>query len=123
MEKEPDAIVYRCAFEVMKHLSTGHTEKTYQHALCQELRTLYPAKVTTEVTIPIDYKGINIGNHRLDILVAGEFVVECKAVASLGEKDRAQSFAYSRAMGMPVVLVNFCYRTAEPEVVLVKAGV
>ena len=61
----------------------GLLESVYRDSLVQELR-LRGLKVEKEVCVPVTYKGVVVGDPlRIDILVEGTVVVECKAV----EKD------------------------------------
>ena len=64
--------------------------------------------VQTELAIDVLYKGERIGRHRIDLVVAGEVIVELKCVSTLAEIHRAQTISYLKATGIEVGLVlNF----------------
>lgn len=58
--------------------------------------------------IEVRYKGRPIGENRLDLLVAGQLVVELKAVTSIAPVHRAQVLSYLKATARPLgLLINF----------------
>jgi GxxExxY protein len=86
------------AEEVHDALGTGHTENTYHKALMRELSERGVA-FGSETTIPINYKGISVGQRRPDMLVDspdGTIIVELKAGSRSGE---AQLVDYQQILG------------------------
>ena len=86
------------AFAVHTELGPGLLESTYQACLAQELieRGLH---VEVQVPLPVVYKGqklVDVG-YRIDILVAGEIVLELKAIEALAPVHRAQLLSLSAA--------------------------
>ncbi len=73
-------MVYECAIEVHRTLGgPGLLESVYEEALAWELEKR-DLKVQRQATVPIVYKGQKLGSPlRLDLLVEGNVVVECKA--------------------------------------------
>jgi GxxExxY protein len=58
--------------------------------------------------IPVSYKGHDIGEGRVDLLVAKELLVELKAVEALAPIHKAQVISYLKAMGIHLrLLINF----------------
>ena len=56
----------------------------------------------------VTYKGVTIGEARLDLLVADRLVVELKACAALLPAHLAQVLSYLRTSGHPLaLLINF----------------
>jgi len=54
------------------------------------------------------YKGVRVGEGRIDLFLGGEVVVELKAVEQLHQKHMAQVVSYLKATKKPLgVLVNF----------------
>jgi GxxExxY protein len=93
--------------EVHRTLGPGYLESIYQRAMIRELggRGL---PIRTEMAVDILYKGESVGRHRMDLIVAGEVVVELKCVSKLAEVHRAQTISYLKATGIAVGLVlNF----------------
>jgi len=58
--------------------------------------------------INLKYKGVEIGDHRVDFLVNGKIVVELKAVSELNNIFFAQLMTYLKALDLKVgLLMNF----------------
>ncbi len=95
------------AIEVHRALGPGLLERSYQLALLHELalREVFSA---SEVAIEIEYKGIVLPGHRLDLVVASAIVVELKAVEQVADTHLAQLVSYLRAGRYPIgLLINF----------------
>jgi GxxExxY protein len=93
--------------EVHRVLGPGLLEAIYEEALCVEMR-LREISFQRQVEIGVDYKGHIIKSQRIDLLVAGEVIVELKAVAHLPEVAVAQTLSYLRATGLKrALLINF----------------
>jgi GxxExxY protein len=61
-----------------------------------------------QVEVDVHYKGHAIKGQRLDLLVAGEVIVELKSVVSLPEVAMAQVLSYLTATGLRrALLINF----------------
>lgn len=59
-------------------------------------------------TFPIDYKGLKIGEHRADLIVANAVVVELKSVDRFDPIFAAQVLTYLRCTGLRIgLLINF----------------
>jgi GxxExxY protein len=72
--------VIGAAIEVHRHLGPGFLESAYEEALAIELK-LRGIPFERQVARAIEYKGHEIAQSRLDLLVEGELVVELKAVS------------------------------------------
>jgi len=96
-----------CAIEVHKNLGPGLLESIYEKALCCEL-DLRGRKYKSQVMVPILYKGKLLGEHRLDLLVENEIIVEIKAVERHEPVFNAQLLSYLKLTGKHLgLLVNF----------------
>ena len=96
-----------CAIEVHRHLGPGLLESVYESALCIELRTAR-LPFARQVGIPLFYKGELIAEHRLDLLIRDEVVVEIKSVERFNQVFLAQMLTYLRITGLQVGLIlNF----------------
>lgn len=106
----PDTLteqIIGAAIEVHHILGPGLLEKIYQQALCIELR-LRGIAFACEVDATVQYKGHELRGQRIDLLVAGEVIVEVKAVASLPDYATAQVLSYLKAIGLKrALLINF----------------
>jgi GxxExxY protein len=96
-----------CAIEVHKHLGPGLLESVYESALCIELRARsVPFK--QQAGIPLYYKGELISEHRPDLIVNDEVIVEIKSVDRLAPIHTAQMLTYLRVTALRVGLIlNF----------------
>jgi len=58
--------------------------------------------------IHVFFEGVDVGLHRLDLIAAGEIILELKAVKALEEIHYAQLRSYLKATGLRVgLLLNF----------------
>ena len=108
-ENEVSRAVYECAIEVHRTLGgPGLLEGVYEEALAWEL-SQKGLKVAQQVLVPIKYKGQSLGTPmRLDLLVEGIVVVECKAAAEYNSIFESQVLTYLRMAGLKLGLViNF----------------
>jgi GxxExxY protein len=85
----------------------GMCEGAYTGALAHEL-TLRGHTVDREVLVPIYYKGELVARQRLDMVVDGCVIVECKATERLLASAGPQLIGYLRATTFKVgVLLHF----------------
>jgi GxxExxY protein len=95
------------AIEVHRHLGPGFLESVYEEALVIEL-ALRGIPFERQRPVPVSYKERNVGEGRIDLLVAEELLVELKAVEALAPIHRAQVISYLKAVGLHLgVLINF----------------
>jgi GxxExxY protein len=95
------------AIRVHRSVGPGLLEKSYEAALGIELRN---ARLSFErqVHIPVYYLEEWIGDYRVDMVVAGEVLVEIKSVERVEPLFEAQMLAYLRASAKPIgLLINF----------------
>jgi GxxExxY protein len=96
-----------CAIEVHRTLGPGLLESVYEKALCFEMKHTN-LNFANQVAIPILYKGQSLGDHRLDLLVENQIIVELKAVDRLDPVFHAQVLSYLRLTGKRLgLLINF----------------
>ncbi len=106
------------AVEVHRTLGgPGLLESIYEEALAWEL-TERGLRVERQKIVPISYKQVLLATPlRLDMLVDGSVIVECKAVTEYNPIFEAQALTYLRLMDLRLALViNFGER-------LVKNGI
>lgn len=86
----------------------GHLEKVYENALAHRLRK---AGLEVKQQHPIqvfDEDGTLIGDYLAVLLVAGELIVELKAVKALASEHEAQILGYLKSARLPHrLLINF----------------
>lgn len=95
------------AIEVHKRLGPGFLESIYEAALIIELKKRRLA-VASQQPLPILYDGIEIGQHRLDLLVEDTIIVELKAAKNLEDIHFATVRSYLKAANLEHGLIlNF----------------
>lgn len=101
------------AIKVHKELGPGFLESIYEEALKVEL-SKNELDVASQMEVQIEYLGVPVGLHRLDLLVQNEVIVELKAVKELADIHFAQLRSYLKATGIKVeLLLNFSKPTLE----------
>jgi len=109
-KEEQDKITHAvigCAMEVHKILGGGFQEVVYQRALSIELK-LQNIEHQRELEMPLFYKGIDVGQRRVDFLIADEISVEIKAIVNLEDVHFAQAKNYLEAYNLQTgLLINF----------------
>ena len=108
-ENEVSRAIYECAIEVHRTLGgPGLLEGVYEEALAWELGQK-GLKVERRVQVPIQYKGRSLGTPmRLDMLVEGSVVVECKAAKEYAAIYESQALTYLRMSGLKLgMVINF----------------
>ena len=108
-ENEISHEIIRCAIEVHRTLGgPGLLEQVYEEALVWELFES-GLNIDRQVTVPISYKGRKLSAPlRIDLIVDGKVIVECKATARHNDLFTAQTLTYLRLTGLKLELViNF----------------
>lgn len=101
------------AIAVHRELGPGFLESIYEEALKVELLE-HGLHFECQKEVKVEYIGVQVGVHRLDLLVADSIVVEAKAVGELSDIHFAQLRSYLRATGLQVgLLLNFSKPTLE----------
>ena len=106
------------AIEVHRTLGgPGLLESVYEEALAWEL-TDSGLEVKRQVSVPILYKGHTLSTPlRIDLIVAGTVIVECKATTKYHDIFEVQTLTYLRLTELKLgMVVNFGER-------LVKDGI
>ncbi len=108
-ENEIGRQIVEAAIEVHRTLGgPGLLESVYEEALAWELEERQ-IKVERQLSIPIPYKGRVLSSPlRIDLLVGGLVIVECKAAIQYNPLFEAQTLTYLRLTGLKLGLViNF----------------
>ena len=103
------------AFEVHKFMGNGFQEVIYQRALAIEMRKA-GLEFAREIEQDIFYKDFQepIGTRRADFVVAGEVLVELKAISVLEDVHEAQILNYLKAYRLEIgLLLNFGAKSLE----------
>ena len=81
-QKELSSRVIEAAIAVHSALGPGFIESVYENALCVELAAK-GIRFEQQKVIKITHRDVNVGEHRLDLLVEGCLLVEMKAVKEI----------------------------------------
>ncbi len=58
--------------------------------------------------MPVNFRGFNVGNYKVDLIVDGQIIVEVKAVDSIIGAHKAQVINYLAASGLSTgLIINF----------------
>ncbi|MDE2776252.1 MAG: GxxExxY protein [Chloroflexota bacterium] len=104
------------AMEVHSAMGAGLIEQIYENALCVEL-TKRGIGHQKQVRVPVQYKGVAVGDLYADLVVKGRVIVELKSVRELAPIHEAQLITYLKLSKIKTgLLINF-------NVVSLKKGV
>jgi GxxExxY protein len=100
--------VIAACYEVHKILGPGLEERFYRDALMHELE-LRALTIQREQDFIVEYKGKQLGLHRIDLIVEKTVLIELKAVTGkLLDVHVAQTISERNVTHLPVaLLVNF----------------
>jgi GxxExxY protein len=99
------------AMAVHKELGPGFLERIYENALVRELES-NGHNVEKQVVYDVFYKNALVGQHRLDVLVDGEIIVELKSVERILKVHVSQLRSTLKAAKKQIGLViNFNHDT------------
>lgn len=110
---ELTARIIWCVIRVHQTLGPGFLETVYRRALAIELRCA-GLSVAVEKRIAVYYEGIEVGRHRMDLIVDDRVIVELKTVEAFSKAHYAQVRSYLKATGLDVALLaNFAGELAD----------
>jgi GxxExxY protein len=99
--------VIGAAIEVHRTLGPGYLESVYESALAVELER---RGITYQRQHPfsLNYRGQNVGQGRIDLLVERTIIIELKTVDQIAPIHRAQVISYLKALDCQLgLLINF----------------
>ena len=110
LSDELEALIQRtigCCIAVHRALGPGLLESIYARAVCLGLDA-QSMPFEAEKQFAVFYRGQLLCHQRLDLVVAGQLVVEIKAVERLNPVHHAQLLSYLRVSNLRVgLLMNF----------------
>jgi GxxExxY protein len=100
--------VLGAAIEVHKAIGPGLLEGVYHECTKREL-SLRNISFLTELTVPVNFKGVSITTDlRCDLFVENVLVVELKAISAFAPIHQAQLLTYMKLLSAPKgLLLNF----------------
>ena len=94
-------------YEVYRELRGGFLESTYRNAMIVSLgeRGISAEK---EVSLEVRFHDVLVGRYRMDLVVNGLIVVECKTASAIDPAHESQLLSYLHGTSMPLGFVfNF----------------
>src|SRR6266536_5649125 len=104
IEAETTEAIIGSFYEVYNTLGFGFLEHIYVMALEREL-IARGHHVDREVAVRVMYKGEELSNQRLDMVVDGKVIVETKSTRELHKGARRQVYNYLNATNLEVGLL------------------
>jgi GxxExxY protein len=102
-----------CAIKVHKTLGPGFLESIYENAFVIELHK-QNLQVEKQREVLIKYDGVEVGRHRLDLIVNDTIVVELKAVKNIEDVHFAIVKSYLKALEKEHgLIINFSKKVIE----------
>jgi GxxExxY protein len=99
--------VIGCAIAVHRALGPGCKESIYVEALCIELDSR-GLKFEREKPLTVTYKGRAIPGQRLDLMIEGVVIAECKVTEAIVPIHTRQATSYLRPTGLRLAFIfNF----------------
>jgi GxxExxY protein len=106
-EQELTERIIGCAIAVHRVLGPGLLESAYVAALGVEFAH-NAISYERQRRIPLEYRGANVGEYHVDLIVENRVVVEVKSVLRMEPVFGAQVLTYLRITGLRVgLLLNF----------------
>ena len=99
LDQSTEELAYKiigCAIEVHRVIGPGYLESVYENALAVEFAQ-QGILFERQMPVDIEYKGVNVGQGRIDLLVAGSVILELKAVDQYAPIHQAQVISYLKA--------------------------
>jgi len=116
--EELTGLIIGAAIKVHRTLGPGFLESIYENALAIELRQ-QDIPFSRQLSVPVLYRGAEVGLHRLDMFVDNLIVVELKTSKRLADIDFIVVRSYLRAVNREHgLLLNFATPTLEAKRVL-----
>lgn len=107
VEQELTGTIIGLAMKVHRFFGAGYLEEVYKNALMVELARA-GIRAEKEVSIAVEYEGVNVGNYAADIIVENRLILELKAVSALHPRHEAQLVNYLSATKIDEgLLINF----------------
>jgi len=96
-----------CAFEVSNELGIGFVESIYENSL-RVLLEQQGMRVIQQASLPVQFRGVPVGQFFIDLLVEDTVILELKAAKAIVPEHEMQILNYLRASMRPVgLLLNF----------------
>ena len=107
IEKELSYQIVQAGYEVFNELGPGFGEDIYENAMVVVLGKRGHV-IEQQKRVKVYFQGVEIGLHKIDLIVDGRVILELKAVSEIALVHRQQALAYLKATGLELAMViNF----------------
>ena len=107
VEKDLSYSIVKAAYEVLNGLGPVFDQKIYEEAMLVVLKK-YGHVTEQQKRVDVFFQDVNLGFHKLDLVVNGRVILELKAVSEIAAIHKQQAMSYLKASGFPLALViNF----------------
>ena len=107
VEGDVSYTIIGCFYWVYNALGFGFLESIYARALEVALR-LKGLRVEREVPVTIVFEGVEVGQHRMDMIVENRVIIEIKSTEKLSDIPKRQLRNYLSAMDLELgILLHF----------------
>jgi GxxExxY protein len=107
VEKDLSYSIVKAAYEVFNGLGPGFAENIYEEAMIVVLRK-YGHTPEQQKRVDVYFQGVNLGFHKLDLVVDGRVILELKAVSEIATVHKQQALAYLKATRLQIaIVINF----------------
>jgi GxxExxY protein len=104
---ELTGLVLDSFFEVFRELRSGFLEATYRNAMVVALNEKGIA-AEREKALDVRFHDVVVGHYRMDLVVEGLVIVECKTAKKIDPAHEAQLLNYLHGTRMPLgYVLNF----------------
>ena len=111
LEKKLVFRILGCAMSVHNSIGPGLREKTYENALCVELRRQH-IRFSQQSRYPVRYCDEVVDEFVPDLVIEQRVIVDTKTVEAIIDEHRATMINYLRITGVKVgVIINFKHDT------------
>ena len=122
IEKELTFQVVGCAMTVLNELGHGLREKTYERALCVELKH-QGILFQQQHSYPVYYRDEHIDDYIPDLEVEGRLIVEIKTVDKIISEHIGQVLNYLKITGIESgIVLNFKHSKLEWKKIVLQRG-
>ena len=112
VEEDLSYRIVGCFFRVYNALGYGFLESLYSKAMVIALRQA-GLRVECEVPVSVFFDGIEVGKHRIDLLVEGRAILENKSTEKLSDIPKRQLRSYLTAAHLELgIILHFGPRPA-----------
>lgn len=107
VEKDLSYLIVKAAYEVFNGLGPGFAEDIYEEAMIVVLKK-YGHAPEQQRRVDVFFQEVNVGFHKLDLVVDGRVILELKAVSEIAAIHKQQALAYLKATGLQLaIVINF----------------